>query len=254
MDALPFDNAEESASGDGPPSVFQPPRLRLHHLFVLTAVMALLLAINGPQRNYNYAGTKYELQPFARTLLLVVGITHTILSAAALTALGYGVAWYRRGLRFFDQPGHWLLVEISVTTLIGIVPSIAYRWLAVSSPQRMTFGDTQMVISMIITGYSLIFLVLGRLALDIYFGNRKCKERRWKFVFYAKAVATVLFGLGGLIVVPTVIHALRADRREQMPRDAAHRCGAVLQLALSCLVLVSVAMAVYNMLGFFLRR
>jgi hypothetical protein len=254
MEVLPSDHGTARQPIESANVADQPPRLRLHHLFVLTGVMALLLAINGPQRNFNYAGTKYQLQPFVRSLLLVVGITHTILAAAALTALGYGIVWYRRGLRFFDQPGHWLLVEVSVATLVGIVPSIAYRWLAAGNYQHMTFGDTQMVISIMVTGYSLIFLVLGRMALNIYLGRRKCKERRWKFVFYAKALGTVLFGLGALIVVPSVIHALRADRREQLPRDAAHRCGAVLQLALSCLMLVSAAMMVYSMLAFFLWR
>ncbi len=220
MDVLPSDHGNARQPIESAIVAGQPPRLRLHHLFVLTAVMALLLAINGPQRSYNYAGTKYQVQPVIRTLLLVIGIMHTILSATALTALGYGIAWYRRGLRFFDQPGHWLLVELSCTALIGIVPSIGYRWLATTHPERISFGDTRMVISMIIAGYSLIFLVLGRMALDIYLGNTKCNERRWKFVFYAKAVGTVLFGLGSLIIVPSVIHALHRPSG-----TGASRCG-----------------------------
>jgi hypothetical protein len=246
MGASPFDNTEVCGPTDLTPLQVDCARLRLHHLFVLTAVMAVLLAINGPHRSYETAN--YQPTPLLRMSQLIVGIAHTILSATALTALGYGIVWYRRGLPFFNQPGHWLLVEISITTLIGIVPSVAYRLMATGDSKRMIFGDARMVMSFILIGYMLLFLVFGRMAIDIYFGRKKCSERWWKLVFYAKAVSTMLFGLGNLIVMLFVIHALRVDRQERVPRSASHRSGVALQLALSGLTLLSTAMAVYTML------
>jgi hypothetical protein len=248
----PSDGAEDVAPAHRTLLDDHPQRLRLHHLFVLTAVMAVLLAINGPHRDY--ANANYEPPPGLRMLWLVVGIAHTILSAAALTALGYGIAWYRRGLRFFDQPGHWLLAEISLTALFGIVPSIGYRLVGrIDGPKPLTMGDSQMEIFIILMGYSVLVLVLGRIALNIYLGKTKCNERHWKSVFYAKALASVLFGLGDLIIVVVTIYALRADSRHQVTRDAGHWCGVAIQLALSSLTLLNVASVVFNMLAFMHR-
>jgi hypothetical protein len=211
--------------------------------------MAVLLAINGPHKDYSLPN--YEPSPIVRVLWLVSGIAHTLLSAAALTALGYGIVWYRRGLRFFDQPGHWLLAEISLTALFGIVPSIGYRWLV--NPKQLQMGDFHMEIMFILMGYSLLILVLGRIALNIYLGKTKCNERQWKLVFYAKALASVLFGLGDLIIILVMIYALRADSRRQVTRNAGHWCGVAIQLALSSLTLLSVASVVFNMLAFMHR-
>jgi hypothetical protein len=211
--------------------------------------MAVLLAINGPHKDYSLPN--YEPSPIVRVLWLVSGIAHTLLSAAALTALGYGIVWYRRGLRFFDQPGHWLLAEISLTALFGIVPSIGYRWIV--SPNQLQMGDFHMEIMFILMGYSLLILVLGRIALNIYFGKTKCNERRWKSAFYAKALAVILFGFGDLIIVLVTIHALRADGRQQVIRDAGHWCGVALQLALSSLTLVSLVSAAINIFAFMHR-
>src|SRR5262245_18140124 len=104
MDDSPFDTVDETEPDAATPRVDERPRLRLHHLLVLTAVMAVLLAINGPQRDYG----NYKPSELFRILSIALGTAHTLLSAVALTALGYGIAWYRRGMRFFDQPGHWL--------------------------------------------------------------------------------------------------------------------------------------------------
>lgn len=250
MSALPpVDDADGVVPAE--PKFFddRPQRLRLHHLFVLTAVMAVLLAINGPLRDKAYAN--YEPSSAVRMLWLVVGITHAILTAAALTALGYGIVGYRRGSRFFDQPGHWLLVEISLTTLFGIVPGLGYRLMAdVDFAKQPTMGDHQMQILMILMGYSVLVLVFGRIALNVYLGKWKCNESRWKPVFYTKALAAIVFGLGDLIVGLVTIRALRADGREQITRDAFHWCGVAIQLALISLTLVSVASMIFNMFAF----
>ena len=137
------------------------PRLRLHHLFVLTAVMAVLLAIQGPRQNYSSG--QYQPSPLLMNVMFVLGIANTILSATALTILGYGIAGYRRGLRFFNQPGYWLLAEMSLMALLGIIPSLGYRWIGHSSQPNL--ADPKMVLSFVLTGYMMLFMFIGRMAI-----------------------------------------------------------------------------------------
>jgi hypothetical protein len=111
-------------------------RLRLHHFFSLTAVMALLLTIAGPQ-NYLMGGD-IELPAPILVIQSVFGVAYEIPSAVALTALGYGIAAYRRGELFFNQPGHWLLVEISIVALLGLPPAAFLRWMQSGAVGRRT--------------------------------------------------------------------------------------------------------------------
>lgn len=225
------------------------PQLRLHHLFVLTAVMAVLLAINGPQQQYS--SPAYQPSSLLLTITFGLAVVNTILSATALTALGYGTAGNRRGLRFFDQPGHWLLAELSLTALLYIVPTVGYRW--IGRAMQANPADPSMVISLVLSGYMLLFIVIGRMAVNFYIGKTICVERRWRYVFYAKAAATILMGLGALIVIPITLSAARIDRREKVPRDSYHWCGVVLQVAESGLMIVIMATTIVNMIAMFRR-
>jgi hypothetical protein len=209
-------------------------QLRLQHIFVLTAVMAAMLAVNGPMQASNS-----DFQPSGLMLVFwfTAGTLHTLLSAAALTILGYGIAWYRRGMRFFDQPGHWLLVDISLGALLQLVPVIAFRlgaW-----PLAMIFG------------FGFLFFVLARMVFLVYLGIKKCRERRWKNVFYLMALSMLLYGLGNLFVLIAIFFAARTDRRTQAVRDQAHRCGVWLESASSALSLLFGAFTLFSMFGWF---
>jgi hypothetical protein len=86
----------------------KPPKLRPSHLFTLIFVVAALLAAQGP-----YAE---KVAPFGDDFpswwkVLFVGVTSVLamLNAVAVTIVLYGMAWRRKGIRFFQHPGHWLV-------------------------------------------------------------------------------------------------------------------------------------------------
>jgi len=237
--------------------------------------MAVLLGINGPQREF--AGGKYQAPAYLVVFWRSLGVAYTLLSAVALTALGYGFAAYRRRKRFmarpgnsaeiislgrgrmsglpgtfFDQPGHWLLVEISVTALLTVFPSIVGRSFRDKNIE-ITASDYAAALAIFLTAYSIFVWFLGRIIFNIYLGISKPRERRWKMVFFSKALSMLLFGAGGLLVLIATISAVAKDRREQVPRDAGHQCGVWIQLALSGLALISGVSMIYNFAQIFYR-
>ena len=210
-------------------------QLRLHHLFALTAVMAVLLAIQGPQRSTTSSQNSTPDVPLA--FWAIWGTVFQIFEAVAVTVLAYGIVGYRRGLPFFNQPGHWILVEISVAVLLGIPMSLIFRSVDVT---QMRIGSWNMVLMLLFSLYSLLSLGLGRLILNVYLA-RKCIEKRWKRVFYAKAFAALFFGFSDFLVIAFTLAAARTDRRAQTQRDHSHWCSVVVQLALSSLTIINVA-------------
>jgi hypothetical protein len=228
------------------------PQLRLHHIFALTAVAAVLLAIQGQLPDY-WANTGFEPPRWVITSMMAWLVINALIVAVAVTAVAYGIAWQRMGLTFFDQPGHWLLVEIAATGLFGMVPAIAYRWVFTSF-QGGNFDESSMWIMWVLTGYSMIFIMFVPLALNIYFGLRKCHDTRWSLVFYFKAAARVLMGIGDLLVLPFTVNAAWRDRREQIPRDGGHWCGVFVQCALSGLTIAGTLLSFANMYFMLMRR
>lgn len=224
-------------------------QLRLHHFFALTAVMAVLLTIAKPQTDFNNPGM--QMPESIQTVQAAFYTLYQIPAAVALTALGYGIAAYRRGELFFNQPGDWLLVEVSVETLLGLPVAIMFRWMqfnTTTGPGGPAFAW------MIFFGiYSLLVLFLGRILLNIYL-SRKCHQSRWKRVFYGKAASTVLSFLGEILVIVFLIMAMRADRDDRLLRSASHRCGVYVQLAQSILMLVGAAIGIIGMVVFFMMR
>lgn len=213
------------------------PRFRLQHLFVLTAVMAVMLGISAPLHNNRFDNRVSGTLQFTTTGW---GIVHSMLSAAAITAAGYGLYWRRQGQPFLDQPGHWLLVEMAIVASAGMVQQFGMRFL-------MPFGDgnaqaasgppSVAIWFLIAFGVlSMTFLVVC-IGLNIYFA-RKQSEPRWRTVFYLKAVTPLLWALGACILLIWLLRVIVLDRRDRLPRDAAHQCGVALQLAQALMTLV----------------
>jgi hypothetical protein len=230
----------------------QRPQLRLHHFFALTAVTAVLLAINGPQPNW-WANTGFEPPRIIITLMTAWIVIHVLLVAVAVTAVAYGIVWQRMGLLFFDQPGHWLLVEIAISGLFSMVPAIATRWLF-GNFQNGNFQEidpASLTYLYFIWGYSLLFIVGVPLVLNIYFGLRKCRELRWSLVFYFKAAARLFMGIGDILVLPFTMHAAWTDRREHFPRDGGHWCGVAVQCGVSAVTIGGILLTIANMFFMF---
>jgi hypothetical protein len=221
------------------------PQLRLHHLFALTAVAAVLLALHGQQPDY---WSNSEFAPPRVILSLMTGATviYVLIVSVAVTAVAYGIYWQRTGQAFFDQPGHWLLVEIAVVGLFGMVPTIFTRWIF----NEVNFGkfddDFPMVAMMFFGLYSLVFVFVVPLILNIYFGWKRCREWHWTWVFYGKAAAKVMFGIGDLVVLALLGNAVRRDRRDRIPRDSSHWCGVIVQCAVS---LLQISLAIISMVN-----
>src|SRR3954453_2019930 len=189
MDDSPFVSMNGSEPSLATPRDDERLRLRLHHILVLTAVVAVLLAINGPV--LNYGSNNYNPADFFRILSLSLYTSHTLLSAVALTALGYGIAWHRRGTRLFNQPGHWLLLDISIRAFLDFVPRVVIR--------------SGAAINMAYIGPVFLAVIVIKILLEVYLGMRKCRERRWKSVFYVMATANLFFGVGSLFVLFVII-------------------------------------------------
>ncbi len=140
------------------------PQLRLHHLFALTAVMAVLLAIQGPHRkdvNRDVVVGPLHIVPAEWGIW---GVVYQILAAAAITVLVYGIAGYRRGLTFFSQPGHLVLVEIAVSTALVFPFQLLAR--SVDFPQPSLNWPVMLVWLLAIV--STVSLILGRVALNTF--------------------------------------------------------------------------------------
>jgi hypothetical protein len=245
VEQMPTDeqNGEPSSVADESSPAMRP-QLRLHHFFALTAVAAVLLAINGPQQDY-WSNTDFQPPKLVLTLLTAWGVIYVLLIAVAVTAVAYGIAWQRKGLVFFDQPGHWLLVEIAIAGLFALMPSIAYRWLF--SSMKVDDPDFSMTAMVLVSLSSLVTIIALPLALNIYIGVKKCHETRWSLVFYMKAVGNLLLGVGALVVIAVLLVAANRDRRERIARDASHWCGVWVQLAYSVLYFASAIVGVVNM-------
>lgn len=237
----PFDEPDESSANEQqilaapqrgwsppPPGATWPassaalPPIRLHHLFALTAVVAVLLGVKGPQSTRFPPGIDFPV--WWKTVLVGCGIIDTILCGIAVTLVAYGCTWRRRGIRFLHQPGHWLLVEISVSTVILAGWQVFVRIL--SNADNPPALPAIAPLSVFVIRY---FVHPG---LNIYIGWKECRETRWKWVFFSKALAVVVPGLGDLLVAKLLLQATRLDHRRHHPRDTGHYWGVWLQLAI----------------------
>jgi hypothetical protein len=228
------------------------PPLRLHHLFSLTAVVAVMLGINGPQQ----AAQMNVQSPFPsgwQSVIVASGVVYTVMLATAITIVAYGIAWRRHGIRFFHQPGHWLLVIIAVMSVLMSLAGLIYRVAdSVWGITRSMSTDINWNLIWIFNGTMLVG-VIASIALHIYIAIKKCEESRWRWVFAVKAVAVIIRVLGDLIVVLLLLRAARVDRRTQTPRDFLHWYGVWLQIAICAYVvimmLVSIGLFVYGTYG-----
>jgi len=228
------------------------PPLRLHHLFSLTAVVAVMLGINGPQQ----AAQMNAQNPFPRgwqSVLVASNVVYTIMLATAITIVAYGIAWRRRGVRFFHHPGHWLLVVIAVMSVLMWLFGLIYRIAdSIWGITRSMATNIDWNLILILNGTMLVG-VIASIAFHVYIAVKKCDETRWRWVFGVKAVAVIIRVLGDLVLIMFLLRAARVDRRTQTPRDFLHWYGVWLQIAICAYIviatLMTIAMVVSGMYG-----
>ena len=114
---------------DAPPERPGPPPLRIHHLLAATVVTSILLTITKLPLGASDQGATSVMQSGTSILSIVA-------TGMAVTCVGFGFVWRRSGRRFFDKPGHWLL-------LLEALPMLCFDMMvAVSSlMHRLGFSE-----------------------------------------------------------------------------------------------------------------
>ena len=206
-------------------SHFQIPPLRVYHFLALTAVAAVLFTQLRPAFAA-YAGIKDLSQ--LRYVFVAVSTLTSLGAAFAITATGFGLAWRWQGGAYPFHPGHWLLL---VTAALHILHSVT----AALTP-ALAYG---LLVHWLSSGVCALFC--------IYIGAKHCGLRRWSWVFYVKALATILPILGDLFLLVMISRAGLIDRKDRVERDWLHHSGVILQVLTSLLM---VGMFVAMMLVF----
>jgi hypothetical protein len=218
--------------------------VRLQHVFAFTTVAAILIAISGKQlANLPLP----DSSPAHRALVIGYELFRILISAAAMTVVGFCILGRMHGTFVFNHPGHWLLVSMTAEFVAalgnGLVARSWFELRLVDAPWR----DVTRI--MMVVPY--LFFLLGPCVLSLYVGWRKCRERRWAWVFTAIAVGPILqisiprvatywlqtgssaltslhYGLflgisfGQLFVL---VYAAAIDRQQRVSRDAIHWSG-----------------------------
>jgi hypothetical protein len=98
------------SADESPADLSGPPPFRIWHIFLATAVTALMLTAQRVLEASNEVGVISGLAiPWTILELVTTGI--------AVTFVGVGVCWRRAGWSFLQQPGHWLLILTPLTLL-----------------------------------------------------------------------------------------------------------------------------------------
>lgn len=219
------------------------PAFRLQQLFVLMAVMAVMLAVSGRSELPGLENSSLVRLAFASSRVIF-----TLFGSIAVTIVGYGVWRHKQGQRFFDEPGHWLLVAIAVQQVLLLCELLLLEAVAAIEGVNRTAAARQIP-------FGLTFLVPTAVLviLNVYIARKKCSEARWRKVFYANAVANVVPILGHMLLLVCLERAIRAERDRRAissrwvrargvqpiaegqvvttPRDFIHWCGVAITFA-----------------------
>ena len=161
------------------------------------------------------------------------GVVYQVLAAAAITVLVYGIAGYRSGRTFFSQPGHWILVEIAVSTALVFPVHLLSR--------SVDFSQTSLkwpvMIVVLVAILSTLSLVLGRVVLNTFLAQKSASGVGNAYL--RKGLCGCVFHLGGFFC--DLVRGKRGTHRssEDVIRDASHWCGIAIQLAISSLAILS---------------
>jgi hypothetical protein len=101
------------------------PRLRIHHLLILTTIFSLVMATYlGLMRLfqiYSPNAVMQELDNGISVLLITQWLPLSIFISIAL----FGLAWRKQGISFPSQPGHWLALFFTFNFLLTLLLSFS---------------------------------------------------------------------------------------------------------------------------------
>ncbi len=102
-------------------AVAELPRLRIHHLFVLTTVFAVVMtAWLGIWRLFRSLNPNAVMPEFGAGMSFIFSVQSLSQSASFCIVL-LGLAWRKRGISFPCQPGHWMAIYLAVVWAYEIV-------------------------------------------------------------------------------------------------------------------------------------
>jgi hypothetical protein len=204
-----------------------PPPLRIHHFLVVTAVAAVLLSVvAGLRRNETAAMIGFFQSGFS--------VVYTLTTSLAITLVLYGIWWRLEGRAFFDQPGHWLLVERSLAIMTIVLASVVALgdW-----AEHVLISMWTLIMSLILSG------------VNLWAAFRVADTWWWRFVFlFGSVMVVVMPWLPGFVAVTTIpavmvgnsaiavillLSAAAADQVASRPRDWPHWVGVFLRVAIS---------------------
>jgi hypothetical protein len=153
-----------------------PPPLRVHHILVATAVVAVLLSLHHMLRQHDVGG-------MSKFLASVQGIVLTIMTGIAATVVAFGIAWRCLGHSFFDQPGHWLLLTQSLPVSLFLLAALL---------STMRLPDNHVVArSATIAVFGLMnVLVIG---LNLWAAMKIADSTAWTLIFLIDGLLVVSF-------------------------------------------------------------
>ena len=233
---------EEVLSGDA--CAVELPPLRIHHLMLWTAIAAVMMAITNSN----------DAPQAAVVSATLIGLA--MAGAAALTLTLLGCVWCRRGLPFFNQPGH----GIAVLIVLGVL-----RW---SISTAMATFTPLLVDARLLIFYALPSLLCSLLSIPfiIWIWRRLADTTAWNWYFFLWLLGTLLetggifalafevtsigmtFWLGVTLLnvsfwvrapeMLALLVALAVDRRRQTPRHWTHWSAVLAYIGVGLSVLV----------------
>lgn len=231
-EAVEHDEAEEhSKSIQRPP----PPPLRIHHVFLLTVVVALLASMLRAFPGWSELGETQEM--VWKTYQTMVAI----IVATGLTVTCLGIHWRIRGFAYWNQPGQYLLLIYG----LWVVSYLA------AFGEVVVFGDSPHRYALVLSACLLVIT----LPLEIYVAWKVADSMAWRVNFALGALFSVLQCMGtydawwiASLHFVSLGWALQTDIRRGVPRHWSHWCGAALT-ACNGILRVSVTLLIQS--GFF---
>jgi membrane-associated HD superfamily phosphohydrolase len=201
------------------------PPLRIHHLLIWTTLTAAIIsgcifferhAKNGP--------------PIESRVIIAGLVLGAITIAGALTIVGCGLNWRRKGIAFPQSPGDWLLTVVAGSfAFVCLTLSVMLTIFAI-------FGDDDWfgIYYAIVATCALIAWVVAHAQVI----GKRTETRAWRVAFVALLISPFamlfdgVFVPGVIAVIACMLWAACVDWRKRIDRNWTHWCGVACALSL----------------------
>jgi hypothetical protein len=217
---------DESTEGRTPP-------LRIHHILIATTATAVFLSITRTLERHDVFG----FTSFIRSNL---GVLYAVCTSLALTGIGLGFYWRTKGVRFFNQPGHWLLVKQSLGGWILLVA--AYSVATTSLGIGLHPGNVVGVFSFgtALAGTGICFFAAWRIADSAWWRALFAIEGLigigifiWPHLLWFSPIVFGITQLGMRVLLLALLFAVAiTDRKSRRERDWLHWLGVFIYITI----------------------